>query len=84
MPNQLLGARQQTREEELEHELAVLRARLSTAMIGWRREYEWRRLMENRIRTGVSYYMTMPMVEEFHQRLMKHIPLKPRKKFGRR
>lgn len=86
MGNRLLGARQETREEQLEHELARLRSRLSTAERGWKREYEWRRKMENFIREYVAYYYpTVASVQiEFHARLLKRIPLKPRKKFGRR
>lgn len=70
--------------ERLESQLASMRSKLSTAERGWKREYEWRRTMENFIRDNCVVYMSVNECGEFHNRLTKRIPLKPRKKFGRR
>lgn len=66
--------------EEYEHDLAVLRSKLSTAEHGHAKWYEKNRLLENRVRQAIVIGSRIDTDKLYALRVS--VPKQPRKKWG--
>jgi hypothetical protein len=66
--------------DEYEHELAVLRTRLSSSSRAAKRWYERNRLLENRVRNAIVIGEHIDTDKLYALRIS--VPKKPRKKWG--